>query len=264
MELKFSECECGVIESVEGVVTIEEGDFTEFLESEYFTSEWIDEILFNEGLESIGNYAFFNQPIEGQVHFQPIAGQVQFPSTLRELGIGAFEGSSIESVEFLGEKVTKIPSFCFNDNSQLEEVLLPKSLVTIEENAFAYCPELKSIVLPESVTSLGFNAFAYCDSLKSVEFSRSLKSIGVEGCKTLGEVIECSPFKKCESLEFVRLTGCEVNLSKSFLGLVWSYLCEARDKGFGEFVFNKVQEDNWAEEVMNKLVDDASFGRTTG
>ena len=47
-------------------------------------------------------------------------------------------------------------------------VVVPSSVTTIGDNAFANCDSLKSITIPSSVTSVGGLAFSGCDSLVSV------------------------------------------------------------------------------------------------
>ena len=50
------------------------------------------------------------------------------------------------------------------------EVVLPKSITSIADNAFSNCTNLTSIVIPRGVTSIGIFAFENCTNLTSVTF----------------------------------------------------------------------------------------------
>ena len=52
----------------------------------------------------------------------------------------------------------------------MKSIIIPDSVINIEEFAFGYCSSLKSIVIPDSVKSIGHNAFYWCLNLKSIVF----------------------------------------------------------------------------------------------
>ena len=54
--------------------------------------------------------------------------------------------------------------------SSLEAVILPKTLISVEKEAFRGCTGITDLVIPESVTSVGEDAFIGCDSLFGLEF----------------------------------------------------------------------------------------------
>ena len=64
----------------------------------------------------------------------------------------------------------------------ITKVVIPNSITSIEDSAFAECISLKSINIPNNVISIG-NAFFKCTSLKSVTIPNSVTSIG-EGAFT--------------------------------------------------------------------------------
>ena len=65
---------------------------------------------------------------------------------------------------------------CFSDLS-LREVILPKSLLTIDNNAFSGCRFLEKVVLQDGLLSIGDDAFSGC-LLKEIDLPGSLLEIG--------------------------------------------------------------------------------------
>ncbi len=61
--------------------------------------------------------------------------------------------------------------------SGCKNTIIPNSITSIGEYAFAYCV-LTSINIPNSVTSIGEYAFAYCEKLTSVDIPNSVTIIG--------------------------------------------------------------------------------------
>lgn len=74
-----------------------------------------------------------------------------------------------------------------------QSTVIPHSVTTIRDNAFAYCSYLSSIIIPNSVTTIGYGAFAHCLNLTSVKIPNSVTSIG------------SMTFNECTNLTAVRL-----------------------------------------------------------
>ena len=53
----------------------------------------------------------------------------------------------------------------FYSQEHLSRVVLPDSVVTINDNAFYACDNLESIVIPASVTYIGKDTFSFCKKL---------------------------------------------------------------------------------------------------
>ena len=75
--------------------------------------------------------------------------------------------TSLSSVT-LGEGITTIGSYAFQNAMWLTEITLPSTITTIGEYAFYGCTGLTTITIPDSVTSIGSLAFSYCSSLESI------------------------------------------------------------------------------------------------
>lgn len=86
-------------------------------------------------------------------------GVTIIPSEIKEIGIGAFDGS------------TKIREISFEGDSQL---------INLNMRAFAGCNSLTKITIPDSVESIGDSAFAGCTNLTEVVIGENskLKEIG--------------------------------------------------------------------------------------
>ena len=98
---------------------------------------------------------------------------INIPSSVTEIGYGAFEDcSSLTSIE-IPNSVTKIGGSAFRGCSSLKSVDLGNSVTKIGSSAFSRCSSLISIDIPNSVTSIGDYAFSDCSSLESIEVDKN-------------------------------------------------------------------------------------------
>ena len=86
--------------------------------------------------------------------------------------------SSVKTV-VIGDSVTSIGNYAFEDCTGLTSITIPDSVTSIGERAFYNCTGLTSVTIGNSVTSIGSFAFSDCDSLTSVTIGNSVTSIGV-------------------------------------------------------------------------------------
>lgn len=63
--------------------------------------------------------------------------------------------------------------------SKIKTVVIPDSVDTIDDYAFAFSKNLENVIIPDSVKSIGTSAFAGCAKLKNVKLSKNLTSIGM-------------------------------------------------------------------------------------
>ena len=119
--------------------------------------------------------------------------------------------------------IRTIDEYSFYSCDVLSEVILPPSIVTIEDYAFSFCYELKTIDFAECVNleSLGDYTFRYCRSLESINLKNCIELIRLDGdtfseCSQLTSVLFPSSirviggrsFEKCSKLKMVDLSAC--------------------------------------------------------
>ena len=75
--------------------------------------------------------------------------------------------------------------------SGCKNTIIPNSVTSIGQKAFAECSSLTSIEIPNSVTSIGHSAFQFCSGLKSVSIGNSVTEIdyyAFDKCINLGVI----------------------------------------------------------------------------
>ena len=199
----------------------------------------------------IGEYAFANSPITS----------VTIPNSIKTIGYGAFEHcqnltttfhtgdlASWCEIDFEGwcsnpmqfthnlylnipgtsfaeevkgdivipNTVDTIHNYAFAGATSFTSVTIPNSVASIGNSAFRGCSSLTSITIPSSVTSIGNNAFYGCSSLTSITIPSSVMSIGDEAfgeCSSLTSItipnsvthIGEATFYDCSSLEYLSI-----------------------------------------------------------
>lgn len=131
--------------------------------------------VFPDKLERIEGNAFRNTSLTGAVllpdGLKYVAGfgatkitSVQFPGTLEEIGVGAFEDCTSFMAEIsLPESLKIIESAAFMDSAIKGELYLPHNLEVIGSSAFNSCDGLiGSLVIPDKVKIISASAFTFC------------------------------------------------------------------------------------------------------
>lgn len=81
--------------------------------------------------------------------------------------------------------VINIPEFCFAETTEISEVSIPDSVMTISEQAF-YKSEVRVISIPSTVVKLGKLAFSYCRKLNEVKLPNTMTWRQIENDCFLG------------------------------------------------------------------------------
>lgn len=137
-----------------------------------------------EGIENIGNYAFY---------YCDGITSVTIPSSVAYIGVNAFEGcNGLKSVN-IPSGVTQIFDSTFKDCSSLTDIELSSTITEISTNAFSGCGSLSRVVLPSGLTQIGRSAFANCSSLLDMKIPEGV------------EILEEGTFKGCTSMTSIEL-----------------------------------------------------------
>lgn len=103
------------------------------------------------------------------------AKSVSIPSTVTEIGEGAFAGNStIRSVK-IPSSVEKIEYGAFYGCTSLKGVTIPNSVETIETGAFAECTKLRSVKIGSGVKDWGYGVFAGDTAISNFKISSANK-----------------------------------------------------------------------------------------
>ncbi len=143
--------------------------------------------------------------------------------------------------------VTSIKSYAFS-NSQITSVIIPNSIVIIDNGVFNGCYFLNSVSLPNTITKIGKSSFSYCEKLTEIEIPNSVKSIGeyaFNGCSRLASIsipegvtkIENYTFLDCSGLKTITLPSTITSIGNSAFAMGASW--ETTDEGGMQLIYYK-------------------------
>lgn len=228
-------------------------------------------IYYTQNVTAIGECAFIGSGLSGELDLRGA----------KNIKSGAFNGCEITSITF-GKNLSEIgPSAFFNcddlneiklsdendeyvyvdgclirrsDNTLvlgLASAVIPETVVSIGDYAFAYRKNLSEIAIPSSVTAIGSYAFANCENLKTIEVSQSVKSIQscvLKNCVSLTKAtwrtlvsVPDSAFEGCSALTDVKLSNVAKIGERAFSGCIGlkEIILPQSLTEIGEYAFNK-------------------------
>ena len=228
-------------------------------------------IYYTQNVTTIGECAFLGSGLSGELDLRGV----------KNIKSGAFNGCEITSITF-GKNLSAIgPSAFFNcddlneiklsdendeyvyvdgclirrsDNTLvlgLASAVIPETVVSIGDYAFAYRKNLSEIAIPSSVTAIGSYAFADCENLKAIEVSESVKSIQscvFKSCVSLTKAtwrtlvsVPDSVFESCSALTDVKLSSVAKIGERAFSGCIGlkEIILPQSLTEIGEYAFNK-------------------------
>ena len=228
-------------------------------------------IYYTQNVTAIGECAFIGSGLSGELDLRGA----------KNIKSGAFNGCEITSIT-IGKNLSEIgPSAFFNcddlneiklsdendeyvyvdgclirrsDNTLvlgLASAVIPETVVSIGDYAFAYRKNLSEIAIPSSVTAIGSYAFANCENLKTIEVSQSVKSIQscvFKNCVSLTKAtwrtlvsVPDSAFEGCSALTDVKLSNVTKIGKRVFSGCIGlkEIILPQSLTEIGEYAFNK-------------------------
>lgn len=228
-------------------------------------------IYYTQNVTAIGECAFIGSGLSGELDLRGV----------KNIKSSAFKGCEITSIT-LGKNLSAIePSAFFNcddfneiklsdendeyvyvdgclirrsDNTLvlgLASAIIPETVVSIGDYAFAYRKNLSEIAIPSSVTAIGSYAFANCENLKTIEVSQSVKSIQscvFKNCVSLTKAtwrtlvsVPDSVFESCSALTDVKLSSVTKIGERAFSGCIGlkEIILPQSLTEIGEYAFNK-------------------------
>lgn len=138
------------------------------------------------------------------------------------------------------EKVVKIGNRAF-ENSKCESVVLPDTIIEIENEAFKNCQSLSEIKLSMNLQKIGRWAFLGCKSLKSITLPETLNYLGTECFVNSGieqvvipgslHTVPSGCFMNCNLIKVIMKEGISVIDKSAF--------CSFNNNSLKEIVFPK-------------------------
>lgn len=128
----------------------------------------LQELVIPSSVTSIGNHTFYNCSS---------LRELAIPSSVIHIGNAAFNNCTSLQLSIKSSKFELIDNSIIFDTLKKEvlsylnnknNIIIPSSVTSIGNSAFAYCSSLQELVIPSSVTSIGEMAFLGCNSLRSI------------------------------------------------------------------------------------------------
>ncbi|MHB9055162.1 MAG: leucine-rich repeat domain-containing protein [Paludibacteraceae bacterium] len=116
--------------------------------------------------------------------------------------------------------LTIVGKMAFCNLRGLETVILPNSVVSIEQSAFEYCAGLVGFNAPSKLVSIDRSAFGKCTTLKTVKLTATVAKIGelaFAGCTLLTEIKSENPIPpsiQSNTFDYVDKQNCVLYVPK--------------------------------------------------
>lgn len=128
-------------------------------------------VIIDEGITSIGNYAFYGYDL---------IGDLVIPNSVASIGDSAFYSCwQLNGSLVVPEGATSIGNHAFYGCTGFKDnLVIPRSVTNIGEGAFFGCKFTGNLVIPEGVRNIGNNAFTYNNFTGDLVIPKSVESIG--------------------------------------------------------------------------------------
>lgn len=122
------------------------------------------------------------------VRYRGTDKSVSVPDTVRVIGQAAFENDTNIELVVLPNSVKRIEAYAFWGCDNLDTVVLGKGLSEVGDYAFTNCTGLEQMSIPSTATSIGTEAFKDCANLKDVTIppeTVNIQESAFDGCYQL-------------------------------------------------------------------------------
>ena len=187
----------------------------------YTSRNSIKEIVVEEGIQSIGNYMFYD-----------CAGveYISLPPTLTSIGNFSFSKCTKLRKINIPDGITSIPYCAFMGCSSLVSVHLGDAVQTIGHSAFEYCESLTDLELGENITLIDTVAFGDCKSLSFVQIPDNVTGLGKYA------------FQNCSSATII-VPSSITSLKHAFSGCKRVlFFCDSPLVGSGTLLFHSITD----------------------
>jgi len=158
----------------------------------YSNRRSIKNVVVEDGVTSIGDYAFFEYTSLTEITISDSVtsigrsafcrcrslSSVTIPDSVTSIGDYAFSSCTSLTSVIIGDGVTSIGERVFNECFSLTSVTIGKGVKIIGNHAFSFCESLDTVTIPNAVTRIEEYAFSSCEALRVVRIGNSIKSIG--------------------------------------------------------------------------------------
>ncbi len=175
-------------------------------------------------------------------------------STVTQIGLQSFMSNLIVTL-VMPDTVTSIGEHAFAGCTNLESITFSNALTNIGLGAFMNCSSLRNVKIPSSVKTISESAFQYCSRLETVEFGEGIEQISAYAFSHTSltklvlpknvQTIGIGAFASCPSLKTVTLNNGLVTIGNEAF---------AKDMKLEEIVIPKTV----------KTVTNAAFSGCTG
>lgn len=141
--------------------------------------QYIYKVVINQGVETIGDYAF-----EDCSNLK----SVSIPGSVVYIGDSAFEDCDAITSINIPDGVQEIGYDAFYGCDKLASVTIPSSVQEIGYGAFSKCTNLTTVKMPEHVSYIGRGAFAECYKLTDITLPEEYSSDS-----DIKDILYCTP-----------------------------------------------------------------------
>jgi len=137
----------------------------------FYNCASLEEVIFEDGSEilALGMWIdSYGYPTYGLFYSCPLDSvylgrNLSYDTFSSSLGRSPFINNYYLKSVTIGDSVTTIGSYAFEECHKLASITIPENVTKIGAYAFSGCNELANITIGRSVTSIGKSAFSYCN-----------------------------------------------------------------------------------------------------